>query len=117
MGLYRELLKIVRRVSPATKLLVHGYAYAIPQRDGPWLGKGMEFRGLHPAYRPDLCRAIIAVMIDAFNARLALFAQQSNGDVIHVALREFASKGEWFDELHAREIATERFADAFDHAL
>jgi len=117
MGLYRELLRIVRREAPSTKLLVHGYAYAIPQRDGSWLGEGMQFRGLHPAYRPELCRAIIKVMIDAFNARLALFAQQSNGDVVHVNLRQLASPDEWFDELHAREIATQRFAQAFDNAL
>lgn len=117
IGLYKELARIVRRESPSTKLLVHGYDYAIPQRDGPWLGKGMEFRGLHPAHRPELCRAIVKVMIDAFNARLALFAQQSGGDVIHVNLRSITGSREWYDELHAREVATERFAQAFEGAI
>lgn len=117
MDLYRDLLRIVRRESPSTKLLVHGYDYALPQRDGPWLGKGMEFRGLHPAHRPELCHAIIKVMIDAFNARLRLFAQQSSGDAIFVNLRSITGPREWYDELHAREIATERFAQTFNSAI
>ncbi len=47
MGLYRDLLR-----DRAAGVAIHEAArsrlrHALPQRDGPWLGKGMEFRGLH----------------------------------------------------------------------
>lgn len=117
MALYRDLLRIVARESPGTTLVVHGYAYVIPQQNGPWLGNAMTFRGLDPVHKAALCRAVVKVMLDAFNARLKQFADESGGAVVYVDLRRAAKPNEWFDELHAREIATQRFAAAFETAL
>ncbi|MGQ3282738.1 hypothetical protein [Bosea sp. (in: a-proteobacteria)] len=117
MGHYRALLKIVVRESPKTKLVIHGYDYVIPQQNGHWLGNAMTFRGLDPVHKAPLCKAVIKVMIDAFNSRLKQFADGSNGAVIYVDLRKSAHADEWFDELHARENATKRFAAAFEQAI
>jgi hypothetical protein len=118
MALYREILAIVKKTSPDTKLVLHGYSYVLPQKNGAWLGNTMEnMLGLDPVHRPDLCRAIVRVLLDAFNMRLKQFAGSSNGAVIYVDLRKAAKANEWFDELHPREVATKRFAQILEAEL
>ncbi len=118
LALYRKIAAIVKRTSPATKLVVHGYACVLPQKNGAWLGKTMEdFLGLDPVHKADLCRAIVKVMLDAFNVRLKQLADTSSGAIVYVDLRKAAKPDEWYDELHAREVATKRFARAFETTL
>jgi lysophospholipase L1-like esterase len=108
-GLYRTLIDVVRKASPGTVLVVHGYDYAIPKRDGQWLGRPMAIMGLHPVDRKEICRAIIRLMIDQFNARLAQLADEFS-NVRYVKLVGTVKANEWFDELHAMEAATRRMA-------
>jgi hypothetical protein len=118
MALYREIAAIVKRTSPTTTLVVHGYACVLPQPNGTWLGKTMgEFLGLDPVHKAALCRAIVKVMLDAFNVRLKRFADSSNGAIVYVDLRKAVKADEWYDELHAREVAAKRFARAFETTL
>jgi hypothetical protein len=56
-------------------------------------------------------------MLDAFNVRLKRFADSSNGAIVYVDLRKAVKADEWYDELHAREVAAKRFARAFETTL
>lgn len=117
MGNYAQLAAMVRKASPSTVLVVHGYSFVIPQIDGPWVGGPMAIRGLDPVHMAPLCQAIIRKMIEAFNARLASFAASSSGRVVHINLTGLVKPNEWFDELHPREVAARRMAAAYEAKL
>jgi lysophospholipase L1-like esterase len=106
--LYRRLSAQVRKMSPNCKIVVHGYDYAIPRPDGPYLGVPMQSRGLYPNGYEKLCNAIIALMIDRFNERLKRLPQQN---VIYVNLRGTAkTERGWFDELHPTAATARKLA-------
>ena len=115
-GLYRKLIENVRRISPKTILVIHGYDYAIPRVNGPWLGEPMAVQGLHPADKKEICVAIIKLMLDQFDNRLARIASEFP-NVRHVRMLGVVKANEWFDELHAKEAATKRMATKLAAAL
>ena len=113
--LYRSLAAQVRKISPATKIVVHGYDYAIPRHEGQFLGKALQVRGLDPAWDGPLCDAIIAMMINRFNDRLQ---KLPSDNVIYVDLRGTAGNvGGWFDELHPNAATARRMAKKFAKVL
>ncbi|MGV1908200.1 SGNH/GDSL hydrolase family protein [Agrobacterium cavarae] len=97
-------------------LYVHGYAYAIPKPNGPYLGKRLAALGFDPAEVKPLASAIVAHMVNMFNAALKSFAA-SHANVVYVDLRKVVRASEWnWDEIHpskegARKVAA-TFADA-----
>jgi hypothetical protein len=96
-----------------TKLIMHGYDYAIPRPNGPWLGGPMMYQGLHPVDHKLLCRAIIQLMIDAFNLRLESLAAKYSDVFVHVDLRGTIKEHEWVDELHGKDAAARKIAARF----
>ncbi|QRM35400.1 hypothetical protein [Microvirga sp. VF16] len=110
MSIYTAIFDQVRFISPRTAVLVHGYDYAIPRENGIFLGVRLARRGLHPADRPELCKAIIRVMLNLFNESLAALAARYD-NVRYVDLRNTIREDEWFDqELHPTATAAERMS-------
>ena len=66
---------------------------------------------------PDLCRAVVRKMVEAFNARLAAFAASSGGRIVYMNLMPLVKANEWFDELHPREVAAKRMAGQYETTL
>jgi lysophospholipase L1-like esterase len=95
------------------KIIMHGYDYVIPQPNGPWLGGPMEYQGLDPTFNAALCRAIIRLMIDAYNAKLKALASKYSHAFVHLDLRGTVGPREWYDELHAKEVAAKKIARKF----
>jgi lysophospholipase L1-like esterase len=112
--LYRRVSAQVRTIAPNTSIVVHGYDYAIPRNEGPHLGKAMRDRGLDPAWDGALCNAIIRLMIDRFNDRLAKLPSEN---IVYVDLRGTAGKAGWFDELHPSSAAAGRMAKKLTKVL
>jgi hypothetical protein len=95
------------------KIIMHGYDYVIPQPGGPWLGGPMAYQGLDPTFNAALCRAIIRLMIDAYNTRLKSLASKYSTTFVHLDLRGTVGPREWYDELHPKEIAAKKIARKF----
>jgi hypothetical protein len=112
--LYRRVAAQVRNIAPNTKIVVHGYDYAIPRNEGPHLGKPMRDRGLDPAWDGDLCNAIIRLMINRFNDRLKKLPSEN---IIYLDLRGTAGKTGWFDEIHPTKATAGKMAKKFAKVL
>lgn len=113
---YESLIQRVHVRAPNVIMLGHGYDYAIPRSEGPWIGNGMMFVGLDPTFHANLCRAIVRIMIDAFNSALAAFAR-TYSNYRYVDLRGAIGKNEWRDELHPTAAGAAKTAARFDSAL
>jgi hypothetical protein len=94
-------------------IVMHGYDYVIPVPNGPWLGGPMMYQGLHPVDHKLLCRAIIRLMIDAYNLKLKALAAKYAGVFIHLDLRGTVKDNEWVDELHGKDAAARKIATRF----
>jgi lysophospholipase L1-like esterase len=107
--LFRQLSRTVLKISPRTQLVLHGYDYALPRVDGPFLGRSMERQGLDPVSKADLCQAIIRFMVETFNRRLDRLSRELS-NVTYVNFVGTLSPNDWFDELHAREAGAVKLA-------
>ncbi|WP_076865861.1 hypothetical protein [Bradyrhizobium mercantei] len=99
------------------RIIMHGYDYAIPRPQGPWLGSPMASQGLDPTFNADLCQAIVRLMIDAYNVRLKGLASKYNAVFIYLDLRGTIGKTEWYDELHGKDAAARKIAAKFAKAI
>lgn len=99
-------------VSPATKILVHGYDYCQPKPLGQILWAPLAYRGFDPIEQKALCKAILKAMLDDFNDALAGLAA-ATANVVYVNLRGTVKQNEWWDELHPREVAAKKLAAKF----
>jgi len=111
--LYRGLFRRLGSQHPGLKIFVHGYDYAIPDK-GRWLGTPLQNAGI--AGR-GLQRKIIRVMIDRLNRSLKRLGQEFEGYVIHVDCRRAVENGDWYDELHPRNVGYESVAERFLKAI
>lgn len=112
IGLYRTMLKDVRKVSTAT-VYVHGYANAVPKKNGPYLGERLEALGFDPATVGPLCKSIVKHMVDEFNTKLEAFAT-SNAGVVYVDLRPHVGANDWHtDEIHPKASGATKIAAEF----
>lgn len=114
------LEKLVAKVaasSPGTKVLIHGYGYAIPTGQGtgifglsfvgPWMLPALLQKGVRDhAARRDVVRSLI----DRYNTMLADLAAASGGTLLYVDLRGVITDGDWRDELHLKNSAYRRCA-------
>lgn len=110
---YLQVLAQIRSsASRNARLVVHGYGYARPYPNGPFIGSQMQGRGLHPGYYGPLCRRIIELIIDEWNKQLAAVAARSGGQMTVVDLRPLTvADNVWFDEIHVRSRVARQFAD------
>jgi hypothetical protein len=95
------------------KILMHGYDYVIPRPQGPWIGNAMMEKNLDPTFNAGLCRAIIKLMINAYNVKLKALAAKYSDVFVHVDLRGTVGANQWFDELHGKDVAAEKIARKF----
>lgn len=116
-GLYADMVSSVARLAPRAKIVVHGYAYAIAQLRGPWLGSAFDDRGFHPVDQAPMCAAIVKAMVDAFNLRLEQLERANPNRVIRMDFRRDVRRNEWFDELHPRPAAARRMAGKIADAV
>ncbi len=114
--LYAQLANNVLSASPETYLVLHGYDYAIPRTGGPWLGREMALRGFHPKDNKVISRAVIRLMIDAFNDRLRTLHNNMQ-NVIYLDLRGTIPVSGWFDELHGKSASAQKLAAKYASLL
>jgi hypothetical protein len=117
IGQYESLIREIELRAPHVIVVGHGYDYAIPQPDGPWLGGPMLRQGLDPGFRPQLCQAIVRVMIDAFNHRLRILQGHHAKTFKYVDLRGTIRANQWWDELHPLDAGARKTAAKFAAAL
>jgi N-acetylmuramoyl-L-alanine amidase len=99
------------------KIIMHGYDYVIPRPNGPWLGGPLQYQGLDPTFNAGLCRAIIRMMIDTYNLKLAALATAYPDVFVHLDLRGTVKVTEWYDELHGKNVAAQKIAQKFATAI
>jgi len=116
MFLYDVLIENVRQLSRKTTVLIHGYDYCLPVRNGQWLGRSLEFRGFSPTGNKAICRAVIREMLNRFNERLEDLANSSGNRVQYISLFNTV-KTAWWDELHPNKNAVKKLAKKFEGAL
>src|SRR5262249_55901981 len=114
--LYRLLAQQVHSISPTTQIVVHGYDLISPWCHGIFIGVKMDNRGLETCWSPNLCEAIIHLMINRFNNMLANLSKFLP-NFTHVDLRgtlktgtDF-TKSDIFDELHPKSDRAKLLAD------
>ncbi|MBX9909899.1 MAG: hypothetical protein K2Z25_14440 [Beijerinckiaceae bacterium] len=103
---YERIMKsiVADKQLKTVKVIVHGYDYVEPMRLG-WVGEPMDFVGIDHL-KIDLQRAIVKVMLDAFNDELKAFAKR-HPSVVYIDFRKRVN-GRWHDELHpTREAFSE----------
>lgn len=122
---YRHIIRQARAIQPELPVVVHGYAYAIPDGRavinfpfgfkfvGPWLLPALARKGVaRPAEREDVVRRLI----DLFNEMLMDLARE-DPNVRYVDLRPLVTRKDWANELHLKSGAYLRGAAAFDAVL
>jgi len=110
---YDQIIARMRREHPDTKLILHGYGWAIPRRRGVWLGKPLLERGVPPQELLGLGREIIRALINRFNDRLAQYQADHAGAIFHVDARPLVRDDQWYDELHPTDDGYRAVAEAF----
>ena len=120
---YVRLIDDVRSISPGTRLMLNGYAYARAVGHGPFIGDDFEFLGFDLTHQPEhvqLAWAIIRSMVDRFNVMLQNLAANTSS-VSYQDLRPVVSQTDpldWFDaELHPSRCAAKRIAQVFADEL
>lgn len=110
---YDQIIGRMRSEHPDTKLILHGYGWAIPRGRGTWLGKPLLERGVPPSELTRLGREIVRVLINRFNDRLATYQQDHKGVIFHVDARPLVRDDQWYDELHPTNDGYRAVAEAF----
>lgn len=115
---YETLAEDVKRVAGSrTVLYIHGYANAIPKKNGPYLGKRLEALGFDPSVVGPLSKAIVAHMVGMFNTALLTFAS-SRANIVYVDMRPKLTAIDWnTDEIHPKETGARKVAAAFADAI
>ena len=110
---YRQVAKEAIVFEPNIRMLIHGYDYALPRKNGKWLGTPMQAKGY--AHDETIAPKIIAFLVDEFNAVLSSVAQE-NAHVRHIDVRGTV-KTRWHDELHPKEPAARDVAKLFEKEI
>jgi lysophospholipase L1-like esterase len=106
---YRLVAKEARIFEPSITMLTHGYDYAIPRKNGRWLGKPFAEKGY--AHDDPIAPAIIVHLVDRFNEVLKA-VDEDNAHVRHVDVRG-TIKTRWHDELHPKATGAVAVAKLF----
>lgn len=118
MELYKTLANDVRIATlGGTVLYVHGYADALPRKNGPYIGTPLASKGFDPDAVGPLAKAIVKHMVAMFNTALKTFAAAHSG-VVYVDLRSAMNASDWLsDEIHPRKSGAEKIAALFREAI
>jgi hypothetical protein len=109
---------------PNIHIILHGYGYPIP--DGRAVIRILGFSFVGPWLRPPLVakgyekrseqEQIIHKLIDDFNFMLSNFAA-TDSRLHYIDLRPLISASDWENELHLKNSAYRRVAEAFDQVI
>lgn len=121
---YEHILRRVWRIMPDLPVVLHGYAYPVP--DGrAVLNFPSDFRFFGPWLRPSFARKavtdpteaekIMRTLIDSFNEMAAALAGDAR--VHYVDLRSTIARTDWVNELHVSNHAYQRIAAAFHETI
>ncbi len=115
---YETLANDVRKTTGTkTVLYIHGYANAIPKKNGPYLGRRLEALGFDPAVVGPLSKAIVAHMVGQFNTALRNFAASRAG-IVYIDMRPKMTASDWHtDEIHPKATGATKIAGAFAAAI
>lgn len=115
---YETLANDVRNVAGGkTVLYIHGYANAIPKKNGPYLGKRLEALGFDPSVVGPLSKAIVAHMVGMFNTALKNFAASRAG-IVYIDMRPKMTATDWnTDEIHPKATGATKIAAALASAI
>ena len=115
---YETLANDVRKTTGnRTVLYIHGYANALPKKNGPYLGKRLEALGFDPTVVGPLSKAIVATMVGQFNTALKNFAASRAG-IVYIDMRPRMSAGDWHtDEIHPKARGAAKIAAGFAAAI
>jgi hypothetical protein len=117
IGKYDALLSAIESRAPHAIVLAHGYDYAIPRINGHWLGGPLTERGIDPIDHAALGRAIIKLMIDAFNVKLQSLETSHPENFRYVNLRKTLLPQDWWDELHPTTRGAKKLERKFAIAI
>ena len=110
---YRRVAKQAKASRPDILMLTQGYDYAIPRKNGQWLGKPLKAAGF--AHDDPLSPRIIAFLVDQFNDMLgAIDAEFAH--VRHVDVRR-TIQTLWHDELHPTTAGAKKVAKLFEKEI
>ncbi|MHC5195045.1 hypothetical protein ACYSUW_14920 [Pseudomonas frederiksbergensis] len=122
---YEKMITTVLAASSNTKILIHGYGYAVPTGKGvinlfgkhifgPWLKPALVSKGItSPKEQWDTVKR----QVDMFNGMLARLAKKYAGNVIHVDLRNVIQPTDWVNELHLNSPGFDKAASLFDKEM
>lgn len=121
---FEDLIAKVSEKSPNTHILTHGYGHTIPTGKGvnflfftfagPWLRPALTMKRI---FDPSQQRAAVDTMIDSYNNMLNDLAQ-SNEKFHHIDLRGLLNPDtDWANELHLKNSAYAKAADAVHDAI
>ena len=118
-AIHQMVDQIVRRY-PRIHVLIHGYYYAVPNGNGPWLQEPMDQLGIPRQKQIRILKGIT----DEFNNKLRFISRKINAkfdrtSVHHIELRKVTKHSvKWYDELHPTTAGyaalTKPFIDRID---
>jgi hypothetical protein len=117
---YEDLIALRDELSPATRLVFHGYDFAIPDgrgicNKGPWMKPAFDLHRF-----PDLASAfgVVKVMLRQFAAMLDdLAAGHPFVTVVKTQGKLAENPGAWHNELHPQKAGFNTFAGMFYDTL
>ena len=110
---YRQVARQAKAAEKDILMLIHGYDYAIPRKNGKWLGKPLKMAGF--AYDEPLSPKIIVFLVDHLNAMLAKVADDF-AYVRYVNVRKTVQTL-WHDELHPTAAGAKKVARLFEREI
>ncbi len=110
---YRAVAREAKKFEPRILMLTHGYDYALPRKNGQWLGKPMKGKGY--AHDDAISPKIIVYLVDQFNDMLKA-VDADFAHVRHVNVRGTVNT-RWHDELHPKEPAARDIAKLFEKEI
>ena len=110
---YRSVAKQAKASRPDILMLTQGYDYAIPRKNGPWLGRPLKAAGF--AHDDPLSLKIIEFLVDQFNGMLGEIDAEFT-HVRHVDVRK-TIQTLWHDELHPTTAGAKKVAKLFEKEI
>jgi hypothetical protein len=96
-----------------TRMLVHGYDYPVPRKNGPWLGRPFESKGYDLVESALIIEKILTYLVDSFYEILHDVATAARARNVTVVNLRNVCANRWFDELHPTTPASIDFAQKY----
>ncbi len=121
---FEDLIAKVASMSSETHIIAHGYGHTLPTGkgvgifsfnfSGPWLRPALAMKGV---FDPVVQKDAVEKMINSFNEMLSSVAS-TNSKFHHIDFRKLIDQhNDWANELHLRNSAYARAADAINQKI